>query len=93
MTESVNPVSNVFNALGHPSRLIIVNALAEKEFCVCELKELVGSEMSTVSKHLSVLKNSGIVDCRKQNNQIFYRLKLPCVTNFIKCLTENLCQE
>jgi len=82
-------VANLFSALGHQSRLLIVKALAEKEHCVCELKEIVGSEMPTVSKHLSVLKNAGIVDSRKQNNMVFYRLIYPCVMEFIKCIEEN----
>ena len=82
-------VANLFSALGHQLRLLIVKALAEKEHCVCELKEIVGSEMPTVSKHLSVLKNAGIVDSRKQNNMVFYRLIYPCVMEFIKCIEEN----
>lgn len=83
-------IANLFSALGHQSRLLIVKALAEKEHCVCELKEIVGSEMPTVSKHLSVLKNAGIVDSRKQNNQVYYRLILPCAISFINCLSEKL---
>jgi ArsR family transcriptional regulator len=81
-------IATLFSALGHQSRLLIIKALAEKEHCVCELKEIVGSEMPTVSKHLSVLKNAGIVDSRKQNNQVYYRLILPCTISFINCLNE-----
>ncbi len=83
-------IASLFSALGHQSRLLIVKSLADKEHCVCELKEIVGSEMPTVSKHLSVLKNAGIVDNRKQNNQVFYRLVLPCTISFINCLSEKL---
>jgi DNA-binding transcriptional ArsR family regulator len=49
--------AQVFKALAHPSRLLIVDELMQSERCVCELTELVGSDMSTVSKHLSVLKS------------------------------------
>jgi ArsR family transcriptional regulator len=42
--------------------------------------------MSTVSKHLSVLKEAGIVDCRKEGVQRFYRLKVPCVLNMFRCI-------
>jgi ArsR family transcriptional regulator len=50
--------SLIAKALGHPSRLMIVDALQEKEICVCELTDLVGADQSTVSRHLSVLKNA-----------------------------------
>jgi len=88
MTKSIDDIAKIFSALGHQSRLLIIKALAEKEHCVCELKEIVGSEMSTVSKHLGVLKNANLVDCRKQNNLVFYRLSYPCILDFIHCLEE-----
>lgn len=89
LENNVDRMALIFSALGHQSRLLIVKALADKEHCVCELKEIVGSEMPTVSKHLSVLKNAGIVDSRKQNNQVFYRLVFPCVLEFMRCIEEN----
>lgn len=52
--------SKVIQALAHPSRLFMVDESSRGERCVCELKEMVGADMSTVSKHLSVLK-SGVV--------------------------------
>lgn len=88
---NVEQIATIFSALGHPSRLMIVTALNDKEHCVCELKELVGSEMPTISKHLSVLRNAGIVASRKQNNQVFYRLALPCVMTFYHCLITQAC--
>lgn len=76
----------VFRALGHESRLRIAQALGERELCVSDLRELVGTSWSTVSQHLAVLKNAGIVDCARRGNQIFYRLALPCVASFTHCL-------
>jgi DNA-binding transcriptional ArsR family regulator len=73
-------------ALAHPTRLFILDKLNEREHCVCELQEMIGADMSTVSKHLSVLKNAGIIDCRKQNNQVFYNLKCPCVLDIYNCI-------
>lgn len=77
----------VFKALAHPARLLMVYELSHGERCVCELAEMVGSEMSTVSKHLSQLKNARIVDDEKRGAQVFYRLKTPCVMNFFQCVT------
>jgi ArsR family transcriptional regulator len=53
---------------------------------VCELAALVGSEMPTVSRHLAVLKNAGIVEDEKRGAQVFYRLMTPCVMNFFNCV-------
>lgn len=76
----------VIKALAHASRLFIVEELAMGERCVCELTEMIGADVSTVSKHLSVLKQAGIVIDDKRGNQVFYRLLVPCVLNFFGCV-------
>jgi len=78
--------AKVFKALGHPSRLLMVEALGAGEKCVCELRELVGSDISTVSKHLSVLKEAGIVKDDRRGTNIYYSLRLQCVTAFLGCV-------
>ncbi|MBI4328095.1 MAG: winged helix-turn-helix transcriptional regulator [Chloroflexi bacterium] len=80
--------AHVFKALAHPGRLLMVDELSRGERCVCELAELVGSEMPTVSRHLAQLKNAGIVDDEKRGAQVFYRLVTPCVMNFFQCVSE-----
>ncbi len=77
--------STVIKALAHPSRLYIVDKLSERPHCVNELTALIGSEMSTVSKHLSVLKNAGVVQDEKRGASIYYSLRVPCILNFFKC--------
>ena len=76
----------VIKALAHPSRLAMVEALAAGEMCVCHLQELVGSDMSTVSKHLTILRNAGIVSDRKQGLWVHYSLRTPCLMRFLDCL-------
>ncbi|MBM3327824.1 MAG: winged helix-turn-helix transcriptional regulator [Calditrichaeota bacterium] len=76
----------VLKALGHPSRLFIVDELAKGERCVNELAALVGADMSTISKHLSILKSAGLVNDEKRGNSIFYRLAIPCIVNFFSCV-------
>lgn len=76
----------IFKALGHASRLMMVKALGTGDKCVNELHELVGGDLSTISKHLTVLKNAGIVETYKQGNFVFYHLTLQCVSTFIRCL-------
>jgi len=83
----------VFKALGHPSRLALIDHLVDGEKCVCELNDVIDADISTVSRHLSVLRNSGIVSSEKRGNKIFYTLRCPCVTTFYSCVETVIGQE
>lgn len=76
----------VIKALAHPSRVLLVDALGESERCVCELTELVGADISTVSKHLAILKNAGIVEAEKRGLNQYYRLRCVCLGEFFHCV-------
>jgi len=78
--------AEVIKALAHPSRLAIVDRLENGEACVCELQEIVKSDMSTVSKHLSLMKKAGLLDERKDGLWVYYRLKVPCIIRFLGCI-------
>lgn len=78
--------ARVLKAMAHPSRLLIIEELEQSERCVCDLTEMVGADVSTVSKHLAVLRQAGIVLDEKRGNQVFYRLRVPCILNFFGCV-------
>ena len=78
--------ARVIKSLAHPTRLAIVDALAKGEICVCELQEIAGSDISTISKHLAVLKAAGVVTDRKEGLRVFYRLQVPCIMRFFDCV-------
>ena len=79
--------ARIIKALAHPTRLFIVDELARAgEKCVCELTEMIGADMSTVSKHLSQLKQAGIVEDEKRGSMVFYRLRVKCILNFFNCV-------
>jgi len=78
--------AKVLKAMAHPSRLFMIEELEKGERCVCELTEMVGADISTVSKHLSVLKQAGLVVDEKRGNQVFYQLRVPCILNFFGCV-------
>jgi ArsR family transcriptional regulator len=78
--------TKVIKALAHPSRLLIVHALMDHELCVCELRDLLGQDISTVSRHLSVLKNAGLLVEDKRGLYVYYKLTVPCLGNFLKCV-------
>lgn len=78
--------AKVIKAMAHPTRLFIVDQLAKQEKCVYELTELVGADMSTVSKHLSVLKAAGLVRDEKRGLLVYYSLRVPCILNLFGCI-------
>ncbi|MFC1743892.1 ArsR/SmtB family transcription factor [Candidatus Riflebacteria bacterium] len=78
--------SKIVKALAHPSRLFIVDKLSKGEWCVCELTDMIGADVSTVSKHLAVLKDAGIVRDEKRGLKVFYSLKVPCIMSFFSCI-------
>ncbi len=78
--------AKVMKALAHPTRMFIVDELSRRERCVCELTEMIGAEMPTVSRHLGLLKNAGLVADEKRGAKIFYRLRVPCCLSFLKCV-------
>lgn len=71
--------ADLLKVLAHPSRLILIEALSAGERCVQDLTDLVGHDMSTVSKHLNLLRESGIVADDKRGKQVYYRLRIPYV--------------
>jgi DNA-binding transcriptional ArsR family regulator len=82
--------AKIIKALGHPTRLFIVDQLSQQSCCVCELTDMIGADTSTVSKHLSILKAAGIVQDEKRGLQVWYTLKVPCILNFFGCVEQVL---
>ncbi|NLI16231.1 MAG: winged helix-turn-helix transcriptional regulator [candidate division Zixibacteria bacterium] len=80
--------AEVLKALAHPTRLLIVESLAKGERCVCDLNEMFEADHSTISKHLAVLKQAGLVNDRKEGLKVYYSLECPCIMNFIKCIAD-----
>ena len=84
--------AEVVKAMAHPTRLFLMNKLAEKRYCVNELHNMIGGDLSTVSKHLTVLRKAGILIDSKEGTQVYYTLKVPCIMNFMECI-ETLIKE
>ena len=76
----------VIKAIAHQTRLFIVNELSKQERCVCELTKMIEADISTVSKHLALLRQAGLVLDEKRGQQVFYRLRVPCILNFFGCV-------
>ena len=85
--------AKVLKAMAHPSRLFIIEELHQRERSVNDLTAMIGVDVSTVSKHLTVLKHAGIVVDEKRGNQVFYCLAVPCILNFFGCVEAVLSQQ
>jgi ArsR family transcriptional regulator, arsenate/arsenite/antimonite-responsive transcriptional repressor len=80
--------SRIIKAMAHPVRLMVIDELKAGEKSFSTLFGLFKLDKSTVSKHLLVLKEAGIVSSRKEGVDMIYRLEVPCVTDFFGCVTE-----
>jgi len=78
--------ARVLKALAHPTRLLIVDRLAQGSCSVGELAEHTGAKFPVVSRHLALLREVGIVESRREGMRILYTLKTPCVLNFFNCV-------
>ena len=79
--------AKVLKALAHPARLKLVDVLAEHdEVCVCDLTKEIRMDMSTVSRHLTQLKNAGIVESDKRGQMVFYSLRVKCLKSLFGCI-------
>jgi len=78
--------SSVVKAMAHPTRLLFLELLLDGEKCVNELTEAAGCDITTVSKHLSVMKKAGLLVCEKRGLQVFYQIACPCFVEFFCCI-------
>ena len=65
---------SITKALADPNRVRILLALRRGELCVCQITELFGLAFSTISKHLSILQHAGLIQSRKTERWVYYRL-------------------
>lgn len=84
--------ARVAKALAHPSRLMILDAISEQEKCVFDLTQLVAADQSTVSKHLAILRDVGLVEVRKEGSTSYYKVKCKCLRGFFDCMESVLKQ-
>lgn len=76
----------IVKAMAHPTRLLIMEALMQDEHCVNDLTEMAGCDITTLSKHLAVMKRAGLLACEKRGLNVFYRIACPCFPEFFRCI-------
>lgn len=78
--------SKIIQSMSHPVRLVVIDFLSEGEKAFSEIKALFDYDKSTISKHLSVLKNTGIISSRREGTDVYYKLEMCCFPAFLKCI-------
>ncbi|MEI8292691.1 MAG: metalloregulator ArsR/SmtB family transcription factor [bacterium] len=84
--ESAKQRSVVVKAMAHPTRLLVMDVLTSGERCVNDLKDLAGCDVTTLSKHLALMRQAGLLQCEKRGLKVFYRMACPCFLEFFRCI-------
>ncbi|HWQ53448.1 MAG TPA: metalloregulator ArsR/SmtB family transcription factor [Bryobacteraceae bacterium] len=86
--------ASIFQALAHPTRIAIIEALRDGELSARAIQERLGIEQANLSQHLAVLRSRQIVANRKEGNQVFYSLRMPMLNEVLdimrRCFQANL---
>jgi ArsR family transcriptional regulator len=85
--------SEILKAISQPTRLKILELLREGEKCVCKMLPLLGEEQANVSKHLSIMRQAGIVELRKEGVSSYYRIKDKSVLKILDIAEEMVKEE
>ncbi len=75
-------------AVGQVTRLRILEVLAEGERCVCDIQAAVRAQQSNVSKHLAILRRSGILTARREGGRVIYRIRNGRIPEFLRRLSD-----
>ena len=78
--------SSVVKAMAHPTRLLVMERLTHGGQCVNELTALAGCDVTTLSKHLAVMKKAGLLQCERRGVSIYYQIACPCFLEFFRCI-------
>jgi ArsR family transcriptional regulator len=84
--EGYREQARILRILANESRLAILGLLRKREHNVSEVVEHLGLDQSTVSKHLALLRNAGLVEDRRTGNRVAYALALPCILDVCSCV-------
>lgn len=85
ITNKYQGEANIFKALSHPTRLFILHTIKENSYSVSQLAEMVGIDISTMSKHLNLLKKLNLIKGKKERNTIYYQPTIMCLFDFMRC--------
>jgi len=88
----IENLSSLLKSISHPIRLKILCLLQEKELTVGEIRNEVETTHANISQHLSILRNQGVIDFRKDSNYIYNRITDHRITELMKTMRTLFCQ-
>jgi DNA-binding transcriptional ArsR family regulator len=83
-------ISEIFKALGHPTRVKIVKFLSSGEKCVKDIWQELEIPQPTASQHINILKNAGIISYRREGVKTCYKVEMPTVIQIIELLEKEV---
>lgn len=86
-------VAHTLKAVAHPLRLQIIELLEDRELCVSELMERLGTKPALTSQQLGLMKDRGVLASRRDGNRVFYRVCNPNVVRVIQCIRDHCDQQ
>jgi ArsR family transcriptional regulator len=87
--ETAEKVANVLKAVAHPVRLRIVELLEHGEKCVNEIVEDIGGKQSVTSQQLNMMKDKGVLGCRRDGTKVYYHIENKNVIKLLHCIYDN----
>lgn len=86
--EQAKARAEILKALAHPVRILLLDALSRGDRCVSDLTDLAEVDQSTISRHLTQLKQAGIVTERREGTKMIHHLACPCMLQAFDCTVE-----
>ncbi len=91
--DTFDRVAHTLKAIAHPVRLQIIELLEDRELCVSELMERLGTKPALTSQQLGLMKDRGVLASRRDGNRVFYRVCNPNVVRVIQCIRDHCDQQ
>lgn len=82
-------VAEVLKAVAHPVRLQIVELLENKEMCVGDIVEALGGKQAVTSQQLNMMRDKGVLECRRDGTKVFYRIENKNVIKLLHCVYDH----
>ena len=87
--KAAEKVADVLKAIAHPVRLRIIELLENDEKCVGDIVESVGGKQSVTSQQLNMMKDKGVLDCRRDGTKVYYRIANRNVIKVLHCVYDH----
>lgn len=84
--EIAQKVAQVLKTVGHPIRLQIIEVLEKEELTVGRIEKLTNTAQAVISRHLGIMKDKGVLDCRREGTNVYYRIANPNVIKLLHCV-------